>query len=112
MRILGFKLCRYAEWYKVLRIEFGRVTWRDKLRLAVTILGSIRLARDKSFRRKYRCCYRCVVFDSSLRRCRPYNGGPAGGGCYMPFKIAVGGGCWISEAFPEEENIGWKRIGY
>ena len=93
MRILGFKLRRYAEWCKVLRIEFGRVTFRDKLRLVATILRSIRLKRDKEFRGKYRCCCRCVLYDRNLRRCRPFDDSNAGCGCYMPFKIAFGGGC-------------------
>lgn len=110
VRIFGFKLRRYAEWCRVLRIEFGRVTFRDKLRLVATILRSIRLKRDKEFRRKYRCCCRCVLYDRNLRRCRPFDDSNAGCGCYMPFKIAFGGGCWINEAFPDEENIGWKRI--
>ena len=108
MRLFGFKTCRYQEWLTVIKIEFGKATLRDKIRLFVTMIRSIRWSRDKTFRRKYRSCCSCPLYHRDLRRCRPYNDSPAGCGCYMPFKIALGGGCWINETFPEED-LGWRK---
>jgi len=109
--VLVLRIKRYKQWLLVLREELGGATWADKLRLLwsmIKVLGGGR--RGKEAVRKYRCCVRCVLFDRVLRRCRPYSGSSAGCGCYMPFKIMLGGGCWINEAYPEED-IGWKKAG-
>ena len=105
-----FKLKRYKEWLAVLKEEFGSATVFDKLRLLWSMVRVIGGKRGKEVVRKYRCCNRCLLFDRSLRRCRPYSGCDAGCGCYMPFKIIMGGGCWINEEYPGED-AGWKAKG-
>ena len=111
MKLFGFKVKRYEEWLTVIRIEFGRASWTDRYRLLFGILKVLLSGKKETrFRRKYRSCYRCPLHDRNLRRCRPYDGSNAGCGCYMPFKIALGGQCWINEHFPEDDE-GWKKDG-
>ena len=109
VKLLGFRGTRYKEWLEVIRIEYGRATWRDRWNL---LLGMLKVVlsgnKETKFRRKYRSCRGCLLFDPNLRRCRPYTGSEAGCGCYMPFKIALGGPCWLDENFPEDK-AGWTR---
>ena len=113
MRIFGFKWYRYVEWFHVLRDEFGRVTWRDGIRLIYSLVKTVlrgKIEKRGEYIRKLRCCHSCTVYDRYLHRCRPDRNSPLGCGCYMPFKIAMGGGCWINEEYPKEE-AGWKAGG-
>ena len=113
MRIFGFKWYRYVEWFHVLREEFGRVTWRDGIRLLYSLVRTFfkgKIEKRGTYIRKLRCCHSCAVYDRYLHRCRPNGNSPLGCGCYMPFKIAMGGGCWINEEYPKEE-AGWKAGG-
>jgi len=105
--VLVLRIKRYREWWAVIREEFGGVSFVDKLRLMRGMLKVLGGKRGEEVVRKYRSCCRCLLFDRSLRRCRPYSGSSAGCGCYMPFKIMMGGGCWINEEYPEED-MGWK----
>jgi len=45
----------------------------------------------------YRICVRCPFHDRELHAC-------AGCGCFMPFKLAAGGGCWARETDPNSRN--------
>lgn len=113
MRLFGFRLSRYEEWLDVIREEYGAATWRDRVRLCYTMVKTVvggRCEPRKSFIRKMRVCRGCVLFDSVLRRCRPYSGSRVGCGCYMPFKAAIGGGCWLDENYPEDGK-GWNDFG-
>jgi hypothetical protein len=108
MRILGFRAVRYAEWWKVLKEERGRLRLGDWLRLGVLVLKGI-TNREKGvgFSVKLRKCSRCMIYDPEVKKCRPYAGSDLGCGCYMPFKVALGGGCWADEEGIEEEYVGW-----
>jgi hypothetical protein len=110
VKLFGFRILRYKEWANVLREEFGQATWKDKVRLCYTMVKTVaggRVEPRKSFIRKMRVCRGCVLFDSVLRRCRPYSGSRVGCGCYMPFKAAIGGKCWLDEHYPEDRK-GWN----
>lgn len=96
-----------------MREEYGGATWRDRVRLCYTMVKTVvggRCEPRKSFIRKMRVCNGCVLFDPVLRRCRPYSGSAVGCGCYMPFKVAIGGGCWLDENYPEDGK-GWNDFG-
>ena len=107
--LLGFKLSRYREWWNVLKEEGSRLSIADWWRLVLLALKGIKHNREKGvgFSCKMRMCQRCVLYDAAKRKCRPYDGSDLGCGCYMPFKIALGGGCWANEQEIKEECVGW-----
>lgn len=106
MRILGFKAVRYADWWKVLKEEGGRLTLGDWFRLVVLALKGI-TNREKGvgFSGKMLGCHRCLLFNKEKKKCGE---GDVGCGCYMPFKIALGGDCWANEQGVEEDGVGWN----
>lgn len=59
-----------------------------------------RFTVDKiTFRRRMRKCQACIVYDRTLKRCRPYSGAEQGCGCYVPFKAVLSGASgWATEA--------------
>lgn len=88
------KICGlWRGWLLVVRRERGSIDWAAMVRLLLTA----RRVGGRDFRLRYRACCRCVVFDRSLRRCRPWDKARVGCGCFMPFKIHFGGGCWLRE---------------
>ena len=110
MKVMGFRLERYKQWWNVLREEKGRLSIGDWMRLGVLALkGMTTGEKGVGFSVKMRKCSRCMIYDSEVKKCRPYAGSELGCGCYMPFKIALGGGCWADEGGIEEDYVGWKQ---
>ena len=110
MRLL---INRFEGWMDVMREEFGVLTWGKRWLLVVEILRTLFLGRfvgRKEFFRKMRGCGGCIVYDRTLKRCRPWTGHHAGCGCYMPFKVMMGGKCWGDENGVSDEDIGWGDV--
>ena len=74
----------------------------DLVTKSVTVFGKT----DHMWRRKMRICRHCIVYDKTMRRCRPYTGADIGCGCYVPFMAKVKKHCWATENVPDE-GIGW-----
>ena len=110
IKIMGFKLARYRQWLIVLKEEGKRLNIHDWWGLIKLALKGIYQNREKGvgFSSKMRRCQRCVIYDAEMKKCRPYDGSDLGCGCYMPFKIALGGECWADEQNINEEYVGWK----
>lgn len=111
---------RYLQWRAVMAREERDLTFLARLRLRAKLLRlgleillvpSRRIPREV-WRRRLRVCRQCPVFDRSLRRCRPWDGHPAGCGCFTPFLALVKRpypkGCWGREFVPAEQGIGWE----
>ena len=106
MKILGFKAVRYSEWWKVLKEEGGRLTLGDWLRLVILALrGLTNWEKGVGFSGMMLSCHRCLLFDKKKKKCGQDGGGC---GCYMPFKVALGGGCWANEQGINEDGVGWN----
>ena len=109
LKILGFRWERYRQWWNVLREEKGRISFGDWFRLGVLALKGITTGeKGVGFSCKMRKCGRCMIYDSEAKKCRPFDGSDLGCGCYMPFKVALGGGCWADEEGIDEDYVGWK----
>ena len=111
MRLL---INRFEGWLDVIRVEFGRITWRQRWYLLWEILKTLLLGRcvaRKEFFWKMKACGRCLLYDRILKRCRPFDGHHAGCGCYMPYKVMMGGKCWGDENGISDEDIGWGEEG-
>jgi hypothetical protein len=108
MKIFGLKLAKWAQWEEVLAIESSVAPTKWQMfRLAL----KMPFVRRRLARERYRTCWKCPVFDRSLRRCRPYSGAPQGCGCWMPLKVRAffdRRGCWARQNAPAA-NIGWKK---
>ena len=112
MKILGFRLARYAEWWRVLKTEGKRLTVGDWYGLVKLALKGFIKKKEKGvgFSGKMLGCYRCPLFDRGLKKCGDGKSG-VGCGCYMPFKVAMGGGCWahqVGVAKIKEWGVGWR----
>jgi len=108
-KLLGFRFSRYELWWKVLKEEKSRLTIGDWLGLVkLALRGIINREKGVGFSSKMRKCQRCVIYDPEAKKCRPYDGSDIGCGCFMPFKVALGGGCWADEEGVSEEYVGWK----
>ena len=93
--------------------EFIKVAFGDDVRLPqyVAILkAAIKIAVKRVGRRKWfsrmMICYRCPIFNSYSKRCRPFDGSVLGCGCYTPYKALLEDECWGRKRFGE--RIGWK----
>lgn len=113
VRILGFKLSRYRQWWEVLADEFGQchsVRQRVKLTLAMLkpVFCNSRHSRKEWFLRTRRC-YRCPVFDRALRRCGPpepdYR--TIGCGCWSPLANVWKTHGWLTEALGDPDHLCW-----
>ena len=84
-RILGLKPVRVVEWLNVVEEELNVIGIREVWNM---IRGAIFRKVDKRvWRRRQAACYRCPVFNKSLKRCRPYTGALVGCGCYTPYRL-------------------------
>ena len=112
IRVMGFKLRRYRQWWNVLKEEKGRLSLGDWFGLVILALKGITTGeKGVGFSCKMKKCGRCVVYDLKAKKCRPYDGSDLGCGCYMPFKVALGGGCWADDQGIDEECVGWGVVG-
>ena len=108
-RFFRFKGKRYSQWWKVLKEEGGRLTIGDWMRQAMLALrGLTNREKGVGFSGKMLNCHRCLLFDKVKKKCGEEG---VGCGCYMPFKIALGGNCWADEQGVEEAEVGWKNFG-
>lgn len=112
MKILGLKLSRYRQWREVLREELRVLTIMGKLRLAMEIFEVVLNKPTgqpvlKVWSRRMRKCYRCPVFDRSLRRCRPYTGSPLGCGCWMPLAAIFKTHGWLTDSGLDKDGLCW-----
>jgi hypothetical protein len=108
---MGFKFSRYRQFWNVLKQENGQLFiigfwWRV---FGVFLNGIKFRSKQVGFYKKMRKCYRCVIFDPAMRKCRPNVGSNLGCGCYMPFKIRFGGGCWADDEGINQKHIGWQN---
>jgi len=107
LKIMGFKKKRYSQWWNILKEEGGRLTLGDWMRLVILALrGLTNKEKGVGFSGKMLGCHRCLLFDMEEKKCGE---GDVGCGCYMPFKIALGGDCWANEQGVEEECVGWDE---
>jgi hypothetical protein len=102
----GFKPKRFREWLAVVAEEGRQARWSAiALDMARVLLAGIFSSPSTlSWFAKMRKCYRCPVFDRTMKRCRPWTGSPVGCGCYMPFKALVSRHGWAVEALPKESS--------
>lgn len=100
---------RYREWAEVLKEERQTMTFRQKISMVIDLVTksvSVFGKTDHMWRRKMRICRNCIIYDRTMRRCRPYTGSDVGCGCYVPFMAKVKKHCWATENVPKE-GIGW-----
>jgi hypothetical protein len=85
LRILGLRPTRLVEWLAVVEEELKEIGFHE---IWDMIRGAIFRKVDKRvWRQRQAACYRCPVFDKTLKRCRPYTGAPVGCGCYTPYRL-------------------------
>lgn len=85
LRILGLKPSRVLEWLAVVDEELKVIGFPEVWHM---IKGALTRKLDsRSWRRRQAACYRCPVFDKTLKRCRPYTGANIGCGCYTPYRL-------------------------
>ncbi len=102
---LGLRLSHWRQWLEVLAEEGRSRSWWSILRAILPTLSQGTVSR-REYRRRLRACRRCVLWDATLRRCRPLSGSPLGCGCYMPLKAAAKKArCWLKQAGVNE--LGW-----
>ena len=110
-KAMGFKFSRYRQFCNVLKEEKGRLFvfsfWWGIV--GVLFSGIRHRSKEVGFYKKMRKCYRCVIFDPVMHKCRPNVGSKLGCGCYMPFKIRFGGSCWADDEGINEQHVGWKE---
>lgn len=101
LRIFGFRVSRYVDWYMLVRLSGREVGWLVLLSGVVLKLlrGGVGVGVVE-FRRRVRVCGKCPVYDGELKRCGNLPG--LGCGCYVPFlAVAVvrpyASGCWGDE---------------
>jgi Fe-S-cluster containining protein len=109
MLILGLKLARYREWWRVIAKERPKASKKSQISAIIGTANLIILhfwKHDVQWRRtrfsRLRRCYRCPIFDRQLKRCRPYDGSPLGCGCYMPIAAGVKEHGWLHEQGPSD----------
>jgi len=107
IRIFGLKLKRYRQWLQVVR-EAGR-TMPYHVMVRQMIRALLRTSLDNRKRRRLwrkhmKICGSCVLFEPRQHRCGPTLYPALGCRCYMPFKAAAPGPCWIKEHFPENQG--------
>lgn len=99
---------RYLEWLDVVAEEQRKLSVLSKLWLftklfyhgARVLFWPVTKAR---WFRRLRRCYRCPIFDRTMKRCRPYTGSDLGCGCYMPFAAMTKKHGWAFENVDNEE---------
>ena len=116
MKVLGYRISRFLEWWRVVQAE--EVGVLDLFLLAVDAACMIiRRATKWTYTphsgtviRRYKTCLKCPLYDPGLRRCRQdVNGNRLGCGCYIPFKITatpIWTPCWGH--LTTKGKIGWK----
>ena len=101
LRILGLKPKRLREWLAVVDEEFKVIGFREVWHM---IKGACFRKVDKRvWKRRQAACYRCPVFDKTLKRCRPYTGSPLGCGCYTPYRLMSPDPCLRERSLPLRE---------
>lgn len=60
----------------------------------------------REWKRRYKVCLKCPIFDKELRRCRPFNGSSRGCGCYVPFSNIFYDECWSRKEYGGD--YGWS----
>jgi len=58
------------------------------------------------WKRRYKVCLRCPIFDAELKRCKPFDNSTRGCGCYTPFSNLVYEECWGRLNYGKA--IGWS----
>ena len=114
VKILGFKPARFRQWLAVVQEEGRQITPSERLALALTLFkAALRLGGVPRSRWRYRLrtCWRCPIYDRSMKRCRPQTAHPLGCGCYTPFLSLVPKpyplpGCWATQD-PRLKHLGW-----
>lgn len=110
MIIFGFHHKRLHQWLDLLEEEGRYASFWAKIGIIFKIIwAGLRIGgvSRKQWRSRMRVCGKCVIYDKSLKRCAPWTGSQLGCHCYMPFKIAAGGKCWLRENVPGNPG-GWE----
>lgn len=100
VRVTGFKPARFREWARALQNEARQ---GNRFKLVVSLLkASWGLGPNRTrWRRRGRACWRCPIYNRTLKICRPFPGSELGCGCWMPAKSLVRAGhCWVRRAIP------------
>jgi hypothetical protein len=103
--VFGLKWKRLRQWREVLQEEGRSMTLKSWWHMAGQAFQALLspVPRDLYLHRLY-TCRRCPLYDSGLRRCRPYTGSPNGCGCFVPYKAIAPEPCWLRQRFPDQ---GW-----
>lgn len=104
MKFFGLNLHRLREWTEVLKEERKTIGLHEVYAMAKGALAFWNRPSRAEWRRRMRICAKCPLYDSGMRRCRPFTGAPVGCGCYMPYKAQGRGPCWLRERDP---SAGW-----
>ena len=98
VRILGLKPSRLIEWLAVVEEELTEIGFREVWHM---VRGALfpKVSKRDWFRRQA-ACYRCPVFDKTLKRCRPFTGAPVGCGCYTPYRLMSPEPCLRESGLP------------
>lgn len=98
-KILGLRASRIFEWWGVLKLESGNLSYIQKLLLLkkMTLFATRAILRPpdpKKVKERYRTCLKCVVFSWQKKQCRDGEGN--GCGCYTPYLVASSREpCWM-----------------
>lgn len=101
---------RLKEWVRCLRVE-------NKIKLTTLLAGSVSvfaywiMAKDFErweWKRRYKACLKCPIYDPEYKRCRPFAGSNRGCGCYVPFSNLSYDECWGRETYGG--SFGWSAF--
>lgn len=103
VKLFGLKLKRYQQWLQVVK-EAGR-TMPYHVMIGQMYRAIRRTSRDNKVRRRLwrahiKTCSGCVLYEPRVYRCGLDDQPSLGCRCYMPFKAAAPGPCWIKQQFP------------
>lgn len=120
VKLFGFKPLRVRQWLEVLGEEqrAANPLERFKMVLKMIIIGmGLGKVGRGIWRSRIRTCHGCPLFDSQMKRCRPWTGHPSGCGCYTPFLALQAHGCWgwhhpgmLKFGASEERVRGWPPV--
>ena len=89
---------RIKEFIRVFRIENPSLLATYRIFLGIfKVLPyiSFKSAEDvREWKRRFRICLKCPIYDAELKRCRPSDNSVRGCGCYVPFSNIIYDKCW------------------
>lgn len=107
MKLFGFKKSRLGQWWNVVDLALGGITFRQKVTIIAGMVWLVvtgRMVRRSTWRQRIRTCHRCQFYDVAWRKCGRHQ--EEGCGCFVPFAALFKTSCWGKDNFPDK-NIGW-----